>query len=48
VLLPTFPRDRSIDIKKHMEKFLSLCEIHFIEHDNAMLQLVLQKLTKET
>jgi hypothetical protein len=42
--LPTFPGDGSVDPKKHMEKFLSICEIHLVEHDDVMVRLFLQTL----
>jgi hypothetical protein len=46
-LLPTFSGDGSIDPKKHVEIFLSLCEIHLVEHDDVMVRLFLQTLTDQ-
>jgi hypothetical protein len=33
-----------MDPKRHMDQFLSMCEIHLIEHDDVMVRVFLQML----
>jgi hypothetical protein len=33
-----------MDPKKHMDQFLSICDIHLIEHDDVMVEVFLQTL----
>jgi hypothetical protein len=39
-VLPTFSGDGVMDPKKHMDKFLSMCEIHLVEHDDVMVIII--------
>jgi hypothetical protein len=37
-----------MDPKKHMDQFLSICDIHLIEHDDVMVKVFLQTLIGPT
>jgi hypothetical protein len=43
-ILPVFSGDGIMDPKKHMDQFLSICDIHLIEHDDVMVRVFLQTL----
>jgi hypothetical protein len=46
--LPVFSGDRIMDPKRHMEQFLSMCELHLVEHEDVMVRLFLQTLIGPT
>jgi hypothetical protein len=37
-----------MDPKRHMDQFLTMCEIHLIEHDDVMVRFFLQTLIGPT
>jgi hypothetical protein len=37
-----------MDPKRHMDQFLTICEIHLIEHDDVMVRVFLQTLIGPT
>jgi len=43
-VLLVFLGDGIIDPKIHMNRFLSVCDIHLIEHDDVMVKVFLQTL----
>jgi hypothetical protein len=46
--LPMFLGDEIMDPKRHMDQFLSMCELHLIEHDDIMVRFFLQTLIGPT
>jgi hypothetical protein len=44
-VLPIFSGDGSTDLKRHLDQFLVVCDIHLIEHDDVMVRVFLQTLT---
>jgi hypothetical protein len=47
-ILPIFSGDGIMDPKNHMDQFLSICDIHLIEHDDVMVRVFLQTLIGPT
>jgi hypothetical protein len=47
-VLPVFSGDGIMDPKRHMDQFLSVCDIHLIEHDDVMVRVFLQTLIGPT
>jgi hypothetical protein len=47
-IFPIFTGDGIMDPKKHMDQFLSICDIHLIEHDDVMVRVFLQTLIGPT
>jgi hypothetical protein len=44
--LKEFSRDEAIDAKRHLHLFLDVCDFHHVEHDNVMVRLFLQTLSR--
>jgi hypothetical protein len=42
--LPIFNGDGSRSPKRHMDQFLAMCDMHFINHDDILVTTFLQKL----
>jgi hypothetical protein len=47
-VLPFFLGDGSIDMKRHIDQLLVVCNIHLIENDDVMVRVVLQTLTRRS
>jgi hypothetical protein len=46
--LKEFPRDRAINAKRHLHLFIDVCDFHRVEHDNVMVRLFMQTLSRRS
>jgi hypothetical protein len=47
-VLTIFLGDGIMDPKRHMDKFITICDIHLIQHDDVMVRFFLQTLIGPT